>query len=267
YRRRTHRSDPAVVASSNGPSPGDYLHLHCPRQLSRRRRRCNRADRGYPIIQSDRCSADHRVRRCCLRLSRHQLDDRTSRRAHRTQGESDKMNQTTTIFEPGGPRQRRLVRIATIGSAIILLALAYVVIEQLHYEGQLISQKWLTVNHPHYVGFLLKGFSVTLKVSAASVVLSRLLGIVLAVARLSPSKWASVPATVFVEFFRGMPFLLIIFVVMFGLPPLGITMPPYWQLVLSIVLVAGSMFAEVFRAGILDIRSEERRVGRECMSM
>jgi len=171
------------------------------------------------------------------------------------------MNQTTTIFEPGGPRQRRLVRIATIGSAIILLALAYVVIEQLHYEGQLISQKWLTFYDPHFVGFLLKGFSVTLKVCAASVVLSCLLGIVLAVARLSPSKWASVPATVFVEFFRGMPFLLIIFVVMFGLPPLGITMPPYWQLVLSIVLVAGSMFAEVFRAGILDIPAGQTEAG------
>src|SRR5699024_7867890 len=156
--------------------------------------------------------------------------------------DTDQPTHAPPLFAPGAPRHRRLVRIATFCSAIILLALAYVVIEQLHYEGQLISQKWLTFYDPHFVGFLLKGFSVTLKVCAASVVLSCLLGIVLAVARLSPSKWASVPATVFVEFFRGMPFLLIIFVVMFGLPPLGITMPPYWQLVLSIVLVAGSMF-------------------------
>ena len=60
-------------------------------------------------------------------------------------------------------------------------------------------------------------------------------------------------ARTIIEFFRAMPFLLIVFAVMFGLPSLGVTIEPYWQLVLAITVNAGAMFAELFRAGILAI--------------
>jgi glutamate transport system permease protein len=171
------------------------------------------------------------------------------------------VNNSVGIFEIGGPKQRRRIRAATIISGIIIIVALLGMLQKLHYEGQLIPVKWETFYSWPFIRYLLEGLLVTLKVAASSVILSSAWGILLALGRISRSRVLRAASTIIVEFFRGMPFLLIIFVVMFGLPPLGLTMPPYWQLVLSITLVAGAMFAEIFRAGILDLPIGQTEAG------
>lgn len=160
---------------------------------------------------------------------------------------------TSRVFDVAGPKQQRRVKIITAISAVLIIVLGLLVIEKLHYEAQLIGQRWQVFFDWNFISFLLEGFLVTLKVCAVSVFTSAGFGILLALGRLAPIPWLRVPATAIIEFFRAMPFLLIVFAVMFGLPSLGVTIEPYWQLVLAITVNAGAMFAELFRAGILAI--------------
>lgn len=160
---------------------------------------------------------------------------------------------TSRVFDVAGPNQRRRVTIVTAISSIALLILGLLIVEKLHYEAQLMGEKWRVFYDWDFVRFILDGFLITLKVCAVSVFTSAGVGIFLALGRLSSTPWLRVPSTVIIEFFRAMPFLLIVFAVMFGLPSLGVTIAPYWQLVLAITINAGAMFAELFRAGILAI--------------
>lgn len=160
---------------------------------------------------------------------------------------------TSRVFDVAGPKQQRRVRIITAISTLFIVILGLLVVEKLHYETQLVGERWRVFFDWNFVRFLLEGFLITLKVCAVSVFTSAGFGIVLALGRLAPMPWLRVPATAIIEFFRAMPFLLIVFAVMFGLPSLGITIEPYWQLVLAITVNAGAMFAELFRAGILAI--------------
>ncbi len=60
-------------------------------------------------------------------------------------------------------------------------------------------------------------------------------------------------AVVYTDLFRGLPTLLVVFLVCFGLPALqlqGITNSLFWLGVLSLVLSYGAYVAEVFRSGI-----------------
>lgn len=168
---------------------------------------------------------------------------------------------TSRVFDVAGPVQRRRIRIATTVSVVIMAILAAVVIQKLHYEAQLLPQKWRVFYDPGFIRYTLQGFVVTLWVSVVSLVTTVLCGIVLALGRLSRWRIVSIPATGLIEFFRAMPFLLILFAVMFGLPVLGVNLGAYWQLVVAITINGGALFAEVFRAGIQSIPRGQTEAG------
>jgi polar amino acid transport system permease protein len=77
------------------------------------------------------------------------------------------------------------------------------------------------------------------------------LGLLLALMRLSsvaPYRWL---ATIYIEIFRGLPALLTIFLVGFGIPlAFGTRWPILWQITLGLGLVAAAYMAETIRAGI-----------------
>ena len=72
----------------------------------------------------------------------------------------------------------------------------------------------------------------------------------LRLSRSRPVRWLSV---VWVEFFRGVPLLLLIFFTFFGLPKYGVDMTPFRALVLALTLYNGAILGEIFRAGILSL--------------
>ena len=79
------------------------------------------------------------------------------------------------------------------------------------------------------------------------------LGVVLALGRLStvrPVRWLS---TGYIELFRSVPLLLLIYAFLLALPRFGINLPILWKLVVPIILVNVAVLAEVFRAGILSV--------------
>ncbi|MDD3519029.1 MAG: amino acid ABC transporter permease [Chromatiales bacterium] len=70
----------------------------------------------------------------------------------------------------------------------------------------------------------------------------------------------------FTYVFRGVPVLVLLFLVFFGLPGIGIRVPPLGAMMLSLGLIAGAYLAEVFR-GALDAIDQNEIVAAEAMGM
>ncbi|WP_369133074.1 amino acid ABC transporter permease [Modestobacter sp. I12A-02662] len=72
-------------------------------------------------------------------------------------------------------------------------------------------------------------------------------------------------ATVYVDLFRGMPLIIVLYLVGFGFPALGLQGVPTSPFVLgttAIVLVYSAYVAEVFRAGIESVHPSQRAAAR-----
>jgi len=66
--------------------------------------------------------------------------------------------------------------------------------------------------------------------------------------------------------FRGVPVLVLLFLVFFGLPGIGLTLPPLVAMMLSLGLIAGAYLAEVFR-GAFDAVDPNEIMAAEAMGM
>lgn len=160
---------------------------------------------------------------------------------------------SSVLFDEPGPRGRARQRLySLLFLAAIVAALVWVVM-RLDSEGQLDSTYFEKLFSGDVFSALLDGLGATLKAAAIAIVTSVAVGLFLAVARLSEHGWIRWPATVFVEFFRAVPLLLMIFVafifyqVNVGLELEGAGLA---GLVTGLTLYNGSVLAEVFRAGI-----------------
>nr|WP_227992994.1 amino acid ABC transporter permease [Pseudactinotalea sp. HY160] len=101
----------------------------------------------------------------------------------------------------------------------------------------------------------------TMVAAAVAGLISVPAGLLLALGRLShlpPLRW---PCIAFIELFRAIPVLLVIYVFMFALPAYGINASRFAQLVLPISLCASAVIAEVFRAGILALPRGQTEAG------
>ena len=79
------------------------------------------------------------------------------------------------------------------------------------------------------------------------------LGLVLLVGRRSRLRLVRWPTVAVIEFLRGVPTLLLIYVSFLALPSAGIRLSAYWMLTLPVGLSAAAVVAEVYRAGVLAV--------------
>jgi polar amino acid transport system permease protein len=117
-------------------------------------------------------------------------------------------------------------------------------------------------------GYVLEGFWYTIRLSIVGGILSLIWGLVLAVLRqipgkpLAPVRWIVIA---YIDALRGIPLLLVIFLISGGLGalasqgviPQGLGIPrwfglpdPFWYGIIAITLTYGAYMAEVYRAGI-----------------
>lgn len=97
---------------------------------------------------------------------------------------------------------------------------------------------------------LARGTALTVFLTIASMALALVFGLVLALARLSPARIASLPARVFVEIIRGSPLLLQLFYIFYVFPFFGIRLARIEAGILGLAINYGAYLSEVFRAGI-----------------
>jgi polar amino acid transport system permease protein len=103
---------------------------------------------------------------------------------------------------------------------------------------------------------------VTLELSIVALIVSVLIGIAAAYARLSPYRVVSGAAAAYVEFVRNIPLLLIMFFVYFGLPAFQVTLTERLAAVLALSLYSGAYMTEIFRAGILAVGHGQVEAGQ-----
>lgn len=188
---------------------------------------------------------------------------------------------TSVLFDAPGPRARRLAVIASAVSGLFVVGLAYLVYRKLETQGQFTSAKWGPLLDPSDKNFhkvwkrLGGGLQNTLKAAGFSIVLSLVIGTVIAVARLrladlARRRWVGLPRPLalalrglawllagltrgFVEFFRGLPVLLAIFFAWRILPSYGVHLANLWYLVIGLTLYNSVVIAEIVRAGVVSL--------------
>ena len=107
-----------------------------------------------------------------------------------------------------------------------------------------------------------KGLLGTLASAAAAAVIALVLGLVLLIGRLSRLRIARWPAVAVIEFLRGVPTLLLIYVCFLVLPSVGIKLSAYWMLTLPVGLSTAAVVAEVYRAGVLAVPRRQTDAAR-----
>lgn len=113
-----------------------------------------------------------------------------------------------------------------------------------------------------YLPAILKGVVVTIEIAAAVVVTGILLGLLLAIVRAFRVLAVNVFIVVFVDMFRALPPLVLVLLVYFGLPNIGINFPSFAVLWLVLALVLAAFAEEIFWAGILSIPNGQWEAAR-----
>jgi glutamate transport system permease protein len=160
-----------------------------------------------------------------------------------------------------GPRGRRRVRVATVASGVVVLALVVVAVRRLADHDQLVAAKWRPLTQWSVIKFLLIGLRQTVKAAAAGMVLASVVGVAAALGRLArnlPVRWL---AGAYVEFFRAIPLLLLMLFAGLALPKYGIHLSPFSGVVLALIVYNGAVLGEIFRAGVLSLDRGQSEAG------
>jgi ectoine/hydroxyectoine ABC transporter permease protein EhuD len=105
---------------------------------------------------------------------------------------------------------------------------------------------------------LFEGLRLTVGMTFGGMAIALVLGLLLALGRISPSVWMRVPVIAFVELIRGSPLLLQLFYLYYVLPAFGLRLTPIEAGLLGLGINYGAYLSEVFRAGIAAVNPGQR---------
>ncbi|WP_063062533.1 ABC transporter substrate-binding protein/permease [Nocardia sienata] len=109
------------------------------------------------------------------------------------------------------------------------------------------------------------GLPNTLILALVSGVLGTVIGMLLAVAGISRTRWLRWPARVYTDIFRGLPAVVIILLIGLGIGPVvsGFTgNNPYWLGAVALALLASAYIGEIFRSGIQSVEPGQLEAAR-----
>jgi glutamate/aspartate transport system permease protein len=102
--------------------------------------------------------------------------------------------------------------------------------------------------------YLLGGFLTNVQLAAFALAGGLFLGALVGLGRISKRPWVYHPVTVYVNFLRNIPLILVIFWVYFVMPIFtGRSMDPFISAAVSFVVFEATYFGEIFRAGFQTI--------------
>lgn len=114
----------------------------------------------------------------------------------------------------------------------------------------------------HYWGYwwpqLAVATWVTIAVTVLSYIFAMVLGIILALAQMTKIRAVHSFCRAYIELIRGIPALTLLFLIYFGLVPLGIVLDSFWAAVIGLGMNNGAYMAEVLRAGIEALHKGQR---------
>ncbi|MDR7093594.1 amino acid ABC transporter permease [Hydrogenophaga laconesensis] len=166
------------------------------------------------------------------------------------------------LFGAPSPQTRTITRVVSAIAAAMLLLLAVGMVFRFHSAGQLEARYWNFFTWPTTWAFLGKGLLGTMASAAMAAVIALTLGLVLMLGRVAPSRFVRWPSIAVIEFLRGTPTLLLIYVCFLVLPSAGIKLSTYWMLTLPVGLSTAAVVAEVYRAGVLAVPRGQAQAAR-----
>jgi len=116
------------------------------------------------------------------------------------------------------------------------------------------------------LALLITGAGYTILVTVMCCATGMAAGLAIAMLYRLGSRPVNMLLAVFTYIFRGIPVLVLLFIMFFGLPGLGISVPPLVSMMLSLGLIAGAYLGEVFR-GALDSVDASEVLAAEAMGM
>jgi glutamate transport system permease protein len=165
----------------------------------------------------------------------------------------------SVLYDKLGPRTRQRILVGSIVAGIAFAAVAVWVVLRLQAQGQLTEEKWgpvLNPANPFFVAFWTNLGLALLRNGEAAVlamVLSLFLGTLLTVTRLNLPRWGRWVLVAPMEFFRGLPVVIVIFFAGRVLPELRVSLPPLWYLVIGLTAYNSVIIAEIVRAGLASL--------------
>lgn len=121
-----------------------------------------------------------------------------------------------------------------------------------------------------YLPLLLTGLKMTLLLAVCSMIVGLSLGLLLALAKLSPNAWISRPVFAVTNFMRGIPEFLVLLLIYFGgtqvlndlFPESGFEISPFGAGLLALSLIFAAYASETFRSAFLSVPKGQIEAGR-----
>ncbi len=174
--------------------------------------------------------------------------------------------QATVLYDAPGPKARARSRvISVVGGVVLAGLLAWVVyrlaIPQVAANGAetppiLDPTRWTPLAEPQVWMQIAKGAGATLGAAAVAMVGALLLAVLLAFGRLAASPLIRVPIAIVLEFFRGMPVLLMMLFIL-----LVASTGAFVAVVVALIVYNGAILGEALRAGMLSLNKGQREAG------
>ncbi|KQQ92510.1 polar amino acid ABC transporter permease [Leifsonia sp. Leaf325] len=175
------------------------------------------------------------------------------------------MSGSNVLFDAQGPRGRRVSLILSIiGGLLLLAAVAWVVgilaapreSGGITVPGMFDPSRWDIYSDPELWGAIWRGTLATLQAAGVAAVGAVALGIVFALLRSAATAWIRIPTTIVLEFFRGMPVLLMMLFIL-----LVASTGAFWAVVIALILYNGALIGEALRAGLASLPRGQREAG------
>ena len=110
--------------------------------------------------------------------------------------------------------------------------------------------------------FLLSGLTTTIYISLVSIIISMILGLIVAIPSLAKNKFLTYINIGYVEIVRAVPLLVLILWIYYGLPIMtGISFSPFVSGIIALAISESAFQAEIFRAGINSIKKAQWEAG------
>ncbi len=109
---------------------------------------------------------------------------------------------------------------------------------------------------------MVTGAGTTLFVSLASILAGLVIGMGICLCRLSHNRLLSIPARVYISALRGVPILVLLLIVFYMLPAVGIEVPPIMAAIAALSLNTAAFQAEIYRGGFASIPAGQAEAAR-----
>ncbi len=173
--------------------------------------------------------------------------------------------EANVLFDAPGPKARIRHNVIAVVGSVALALVVFLLYRALASKGQFTAAKWSPfLEAETWTAYLLPGMRATLVAAFFSVILAAIFGILLGMGRLSESKLIRIPCSVFVEFFRAVPVLMMMlfayYVFLFGFQISGDFLS-LAGVIAGLTFYNSCVIAELIRSGVGSLPKGQREAG------